>query len=713
MITVSVSQAEGLDAAGITSRVVASGRRRLKGRRPSAGILFAAAGFDHQIILDRVRDAFPDMPLIGCTTAGNFSSDGGYSDDAVSLMLFSSDTVEIHAGLGRNLSRGYGPAAREALAMASRNRTRKARVCLALPDLVRHAGGDVIDALHRELAGDCAIFGGSPAALDFTGQSIRQFFGGEVLEDALPLLLFSGPVDYGYFVANSWHSLGPRVTVSAAEGRRVTRIGRQRALDFYFHYLGPHTEPATEFPLAVYAPDGVHFSLRAPMYYHPEEGAITFAETIPAGAVVQLSEAYRDHLISDIERSTRVLGPKLKGLDPFAALAFSCSLRKQALGTRTPEEVQALARANRPGIPVMGFYGFGEIAPPETSLESICHNATLVVLVLGTPKGGAAVEGRRTALRETPSPEGTPSAQEDRKEDEKAFLRTKLARSEAYRRRLEDIKELNAGLHRQIIQEVEAARREIARREEESATALRLAGEVQKNLLPRGHLTIGDLQVAGRNRPCKAIGGDYFDYLKPDPSCYDCLSVAVGDISGHGVDAALLMTSARGFLRTRVAQADGAARIVTDMNNYLVEDVLDSGRFMTLFFLSIDPRRGELRWVRAGHDPAMVYRPSKDRFETLRGDGMALGVEPGIVYAESALDALEPGQLIAIATDGIFEARDRQGTMFGRPRLQEILHRCRQESAPTILDRVFEALARHTGGVAPEDDQTLVVVKNG
>jgi sigma-B regulation protein RsbU (phosphoserine phosphatase) len=292
-----------------------------------------------------------------------------------------------------------------------------------------------------------------------------------------------------------------------------------------------------------------------------------------------------------------------------------------------------------------------------------------------------------------------------------AFLRMKLARSETYRRRLEDIKELNAGLHRQIIQEIDGARREIARREEESAKALRLAGEVQKNLLPRQNLTIGDIQLAGRNVPGQAIGGDYFDYLQHDPACSTCLSVVVGDISGHGVDAALLMTSARGFLRTRVAQPGSAARIVSDMNRYLLDDVLDSGRFMTLFFLSIDPRIPEVRWVRAGHDPAMVYRPSADRFETLRGEGVALGVDPQGTYTENVLAGLEDGQLIVIATDGIFEARNRRGAMFGRPRLQEIIHRHRAQPADVILEKVFDAVARHSEGAAPEDDQTLVVIK--
>ena len=169
MIRVSIAQAEGLDAFDTTAQVIQACRQQLDGQSPSAGILYAGAGFDHQVILDSMHRAFPGMPLIGCTTAGNFSTAGGYSDDAISLMAFASDTIEIRAGLGRRLSDGYRAAARAALDMANKGREQPARVCLTLPDLIQHAGGDIIGALSRELGGDCGVFGGCPAAMDGTG----------------------------------------------------------------------------------------------------------------------------------------------------------------------------------------------------------------------------------------------------------------------------------------------------------------------------------------------------------------------------------------------------------------------------------------------------------------------------------------------------------------------------------------------------------------
>jgi len=172
------------------------------------------------------------------------------------------------------------------------------------------------------------------------------------------------------------------------------------------------------------------------------------------------------------------------------------------------------------------------------------------------------------------------------------------------------------------------------------------------------------------------------------------------------------MTSVRGFLRTRVGQPGSAAEIVTDMNRYLAEDVLDSGRFMTLFFLSIDPQAHKLHWVRAGHDPALVYLPSQDRFAMLKGEGLALGVDRRGSYAVNVVDGLEAGQIIVIATDGIFEARDHHGDMFGHARLQDTIRHYCTESARQIVDRVFEAVAAHVEDLPPEDDRTLVVIKH-
>lgn len=245
----------------------------------------------------------------------------------------------------------------------------------------------------------------------------------------------------------------------------------------------------------------------------------------------------------------------------------------------------------------------------------------------------------------------------------------------------------------------------------EHKKALMLAGEVQKSMLPHEKPLIKGLDIAGRNVSCDEIGGDYYDFLWQRESTRGPLSVVVGDIAGHGVDSALLMTTARAFLRMRASQPGTLSEIISAMNSHLALDVLESGKFMTLFFLSIDPDKRRVNWVRAGHDPAILYDPQRDEFVELKGKGVALGVLNKVNYAENRRDGLANGQVLAIGTDGIWEAFNRKGEMFGKKRLRDIIRRHHLGNASSILNAVYEELDIFTMGRKSEDDITLVIVK--
>ena len=245
----------------------------------------------------------------------------------------------------------------------------------------------------------------------------------------------------------------------------------------------------------------------------------------------------------------------------------------------------------------------------------------------------------------------------------------------------------------------------------EHKKALMLAGEVQKSMLPSEMPRVRGLDIAGRNVSCDEIGGDYYDFIWRRDSTKGMFSIVVGDISGHGVDSALLMTTARAFLRMRASQPGTISEIVTAMNNHLAQDTLDTGKFMTLFCLTIDPERQCLDWVRAGHDPALIYSPEQDEFEELKGIGIALGVSDGFKYAENHKTGLRNGQIIAIGTDGIWEAFNRDGEMFGKARYQDIIKKNADKSAEEILNAVYHELSKFTLGKKSEDDITLVIAK--
>jgi sigma-B regulation protein RsbU (phosphoserine phosphatase) len=245
----------------------------------------------------------------------------------------------------------------------------------------------------------------------------------------------------------------------------------------------------------------------------------------------------------------------------------------------------------------------------------------------------------------------------------------------------------------------------------EQKKALVLAAELQKSLLPQYGVQVPGLDVAGRNVSCDEIGGDYFDFLDQKDYPNAPLSLVIGDIAGHGIDAALLMTAARAFLRMRASQSGNISEIITEMNRHLASDVLDTGRFMTLFYLAIDPVQKRLQWVRAGHDPAIIYDPGQNRFEELTGVGIALGVNEDFRYEENLKSGVTEGQIIALGTDGIWEAFNNDGIMFGKKRFREIIRRNAKESAGNILDAVYDELDQYTRGLKSDDDITLVVAK--
>ena len=241
--------------------------------------------------------------------------------------------------------------------------------------------------------------------------------------------------------------------------------------------------------------------------------------------------------------------------------------------------------------------------------------------------------------------------------------------------------------------------------------SLELAREVQQNLLPKTALAAKGIDISGRSNYCDQTGGDYFDFLTLGGPEENRLALLVGDVSGHGIPSALLMATARAFLRQRSFLPGSIGDVVTDVNRALADDVGSSGQFMTLFYLVLDPINDRLQWVRAGHDPALFYDPQQDRFEELSGPGLALGVDEQWQYRESERKGLAPGEIIVVGTDGIWESRDSRGEMFGKGALQEVIRRHATATADEILNAVIEAVLRFQKGWQPEDDVTLVVAK--
>jgi sigma-B regulation protein RsbU (phosphoserine phosphatase) len=171
------------------------------------------------------------------------------------------------------------------------------------------------------------------------------------------------------------------------------------------------------------------------------------------------------------------------------------------------------------------------------------------------------------------------------------------------------------------------------------------------------------------------------------------------------------MTTARAFLRLRALQPGDPGQVVSEVNRLLAMDTVGTGRFMTLFYLELAQDRVELRWVRAGHDPAMLYDPTTDTFTDLGGPGLPLGAVEDYAYQDSVRPGLKPGQVLLVGSDGLWEARNQAGEMFGKDRVRAVIRANAHLPAGEVLETLLSAMTAFRGSQPVEDDVTLVVLR--
>jgi sigma-B regulation protein RsbU (phosphoserine phosphatase) len=241
--------------------------------------------------------------------------------------------------------------------------------------------------------------------------------------------------------------------------------------------------------------------------------------------------------------------------------------------------------------------------------------------------------------------------------------------------------------------------------------SLDLAKQIQQNLLPKKNPDIPGLDIAGTSIYCDETGGDYYDFLLPDPPLKNRIRIVLGDVSGHGIASALLMATSRAFFRQRSAMPGSLAQVTTDVNRQLCQDVKDSGNFMTLLCIEMDTSNNTLKWVRAGQDPAMMYDSQKKTLIELKGEGIALGVDETWQYTENEISGLSDGQVVVLYTDGIWEVHNSHGERFGKENLRRMIRENAHLSAQQILTAVMDAYHQFRKGEKRQDDATLIIVK--
>lgn len=354
---------------------------------PKAGVLFAAIDFDHALILQNIDTTFPGLELIGCTTDGEVSSILGFQQDSLTLMLFCSDTVEIHAGVGYGTHNDAIASAQQAIQQATAKSTAPPKLCIALPasyteEGLTTSGEDILSGLDLALGGQVPVLGGT-AGDQFRFEKTYQFFGTQVISDAIPVLLFFGDLKLSHGTGCGWQPLGKKSIVTKSQGTILYEIDGQPALKFYQQYLGNRL-PTAEHPLSVYENESDRYYMRVPNRCDPETGSINFLGNIPEGSVIQLTEISRDDVVAASGTSFKNALENYPGTEPEAVLLFSCCCRRWLLGTRAKEEYQLVEQALPKAIPTCGFYTYGEFSPLQQKGGNYYHQETFVTLLLGT-----------------------------------------------------------------------------------------------------------------------------------------------------------------------------------------------------------------------------------------------------------------------------------------------------------------------------------------
>jgi sigma-B regulation protein RsbU (phosphoserine phosphatase) len=249
--------------------------------------------------------------------------------------------------------------------------------------------------------------------------------------------------------------------------------------------------------------------------------------------------------------------------------------------------------------------------------------------------------------------------------------------------------------HQQLVVEREGLQRE-----------LELCRRIQSEMLPHASLRLGPTEVKGISIPAREVGGDFFNYFELPGGQ---MAVLVGDVSGKGISAALLMANIQATLRARLPLEQDLAKLTAAIDRE-IDASTPAAVYVTLFLGILDPASKTLRYVNAGHHPQFLIRG--DGIEPLSTGGMPVGLYPGQGYLEHTVQ-LADNDLLFFYTDGMVEVENEREEMFGAERLESLLRAHREQGIDVLLERVEQTVRRFRGAAEPFDDLTIMALRLG
>ena len=242
-------------------------------------------------------------------------------------------------------------------------------------------------------------------------------------------------------------------------------------------------------------------------------------------------------------------------------------------------------------------------------------------------------------------------------------------------------------------------------RSERIRSEFEIARQLQRSLLPAASPNILGVEIAATCQPSGHVGGDYFDFFSLQDGR---VAIVIADVSGHGVGSAMVMAGLRSTLHAEVQAGFSPARVLEKANRLLVNDLGESGMFVSVFLAAYDPTTGGLSYCNAGHPPPLLLPSREPVSHRLDVGGMLLGIVPGATY-EVGTSRLDRGAILVLYTDGLTEARNSGGELFGEEALASLIRDSRALGSGEVHAAILGCLADHLKGREPEDDVTLIV----
>ncbi|MBI1974898.1 MAG: FIST C-terminal domain-containing protein [Parcubacteria group bacterium] len=397
MIKASVGLSEGEDSFAVGANAAQDALDRLGEKDASAVIVFSSVQYEQEKMLAGARSVTKNAVLVGCSTAGEITTEGPAKRHSVAVMALKTEGISFYAGVGENIAadaRAAGKIAADAVKRQAPGE--KLHAFLMFPDVLAGNGADIVRGILDSLGAHFPVVGGA-AGDDFAFKKTYQYAGDKVYSGAVVGLGLQGAFKLGIGVKHGWIPVGTPKRVTKSAGAVLHELDGKPAIKIYEDYFGAEraqelkTEAlarlAITYPLGMQVAGSDELLIRDPITVD-EKGSITCAAEIPEGSEIRLMIGSREEAVKVAKEAAENAVKQLDGNAPKAVIIFNCIARNKLFGERSGEEIDAIQEVVGRDTPLIGFYTYGEQAPLGGEVRNInkCnpafHNETVVICVL-------------------------------------------------------------------------------------------------------------------------------------------------------------------------------------------------------------------------------------------------------------------------------------------------------------------------------------------